>query len=262
MPLHWSKLSTEIQNRFTMNSLIKPWYYDNPLDSNRSDPLYYSEERIQVVLGMTARYECGCYGAIDTWIYLALQKYSIKDLNVCIIGSTEQGYGPWYEAIVLNMGGKPTTVDYNEIIYKDPKFKFMSVDEAKSNIDSGYRFDCLLSVSSIEHDGLGRYGDPINPDADLETMDMLRSYVKPNGLFFITVPVGMDQVVYNAHRIYGPHRLHKLLEKWSILDTFGYNERLLNRDTQGNWNSTNSDGTPMFKWYPAYEPLFVLQNTK
>ena len=32
MPLHWSKLSTEIQNRFTMNGLIKPWYYDKPLD--------------------------------------------------------------------------------------------------------------------------------------------------------------------------------------------------------------------------------------
>jgi hypothetical protein len=72
----------------------------------------------------------------------------------------------------------------------------------------------------------------------------------------------MDQVVYNAGRIYGPHRLHKLLEKWSILDTFGYNERLLNRDTQGNWNSTNPDGTAMFKWYPAYEPMFVLKNTK
>lgn len=262
MSIHWSNLSPEIQNRFTMNGLIKPWFYDEPLNSSKSEPLYYSEERIRIALDRTARYECGCYGAIDTWIYLALQKYSIKDLDVCVIGSDEQGYGPWYEAMVLNMGGIPTTIDYNEIIYEDTKFKFMSVDEVKRNIDSGYRFDCLLSVSSIEHDGLGRYGDTINPDADLETMNMLRSYVKPNGLFFLTVPVGMDQVVYNAGRIYGPHRLHKLLEKWSILDTFGYNERLLNRDTQGNWNSKNPDGTAMFKWYPAYEPMFVLKNTK
>ena len=30
--------------------------------------------------------------------------------------------------------------------------------------------DVGLSISSFEHDGLGRYGDPLNPNGDLETM--------------------------------------------------------------------------------------------
>lgn len=262
MAVKWDELDSTIQNRYMMNGLVDVWNTGIIDDSNKSEPLHYSKGKVQLALSLTARFECGHYGAIDTWIYLALQKYSIKDLNVCIIGSADQGSGPWYEAMVLNMGGKPTTVDYNEIVYDHPKFKFMSVQDAKNNISAGYKFDCLLSISSIEHDGLGRYGDPINPDADLETMDVLRSYIKPNGLFFLTVPIGLDRIVFNSHRIYGPHRLPKLLEKWSILDTFGYDDALLSRDTRGNWNPKNSDSTPMFKWYPAYEPLFVLQNSK
>ena len=31
-----------------------------------------------------------------------------------------------------------------------------------------YKFDACVSISSYEHDGLGRYGDPLNPDGDLE----------------------------------------------------------------------------------------------
>lgn len=262
MAVKWDELDSTIQNRFMMDGLIETWNLGIIEDSNKAEPLHYTEGIIQLALSLTARYECGHYGAIDTWLYLALHKYPIKDLDVCIIGSADQGSGPWYEAMVLNMGGNPITIDYNKVIYDNPRIKFMNVKTVRQHIDEGYKFDCLLSVSSIEHDGLGRYGDPINPDADLETMDLMRSYIKPNGLFFLTVPVGKDRLVYNTHRIYGSHRLPKLLEKWSVLDTFGYDEKLLNRDARGNWNPKKSDGTPMFKWYPAYEPLFVLQNKK
>ena len=38
------------------------------------------------------------------------------------------------------------------------------------------RFDVVLSISSVEHDGLGRYGDALDPDADLHAMRFLQRY--------------------------------------------------------------------------------------
>lgn len=266
MPVSWDDLDSETKQRFSMHGLINPWYSSIVADTKSIVPIHYSARQFKMALGLTKLFECGHYGAIDTWLYLALQKYNIKDKEICILGSADQGYGPWYECMALNHGARVTVVDYNKITYEYPDIKFYEISEIKNLLKTGYKFDCLLSVSSIEHDGLGRYGDPINPDADLETMNTLRSYLKPNGLFFITVPIGLDRLCYNTHRVYGPHRLPKLLEHWFILDSFGYAdgyaEKLLNRDVAGNWNPKGKDGSPMFKWYPAYEPLFVLQNNK
>jgi SAM-dependent methyltransferase len=55
----------------------------------------------------------------------------------------------------------------------------------------------------VEHIGLGRYGDPIDPDGDLEAMAELRRVLAPGGSLLFVVPVGRPRVVFNAHRIYG-----------------------------------------------------------
>ena len=47
---------------------------------------------------------------------------------------------------------------------------------------------------SFDHDGLGRYGDPINPDGDLVAMDTVRNVVKEGGVLFLTVPIGIAWV--------------------------------------------------------------------
>jgi SAM-dependent methyltransferase len=80
------------------------------------------------------------------------------------------------------------------------------------------------SVSSIscmhvvEHVGLGRYGDPLDPDGDLKAMAELRRVVAPGGSLLFVVPVGKPMVRFNAHRIYAhrqivdafkPLRLHQ-----------------------------------------------------
>lgn len=44
-------------------------------------------------------------------------------------------------------------------------------------------FDAVVSISSYEHDGLGRYGDPINPDGDLIAMEKTKKMLKEDGLF-------------------------------------------------------------------------------
>jgi len=63
----------------------------------------------------------------------------------------------------------------------------------------------LRSVSCMhvtEHVGLGRYGDPLDPDGDLKAMAELQRVVAPDGNLLFVAPVGRPKVMFNAHRIY------------------------------------------------------------
>ena len=47
--------------------------------------------------------------------------------------------------------------------------------------------------------------------------------LKKDGQLFLGVPVGLDTLVWNAHRIYGEKRLPMLLNGFEILEWFGGN---------------------------------------
>jgi hypothetical protein len=68
---------------------------------------------------------------------------------------------------------------------------------------------------------LGRYGDDLDPNGDLTTMQVVHNILKEDGLLVLGVPVGMDTLVWNAHRIYGETRLPMLLNGFDILEWFG-----------------------------------------
>jgi hypothetical protein len=91
-------------------------------------------------------------------------------------------------------------------------------------------FDILVSYSSIEHSGLGRYGDPLNPSGDFETMTHCYTSLKPNGIFFLGIPVGNDTLVWNAHRVYGPIRFPALVEKFKEIGWVGKPKELCFQD--------------------------------
>lgn len=60
----------------------------------------------------------------------------------------------------------------------------------------------LSCMHVIEHIGLGRYGDPIDPDADLKAMRELQRVIAPGGNLLVVTPVGEPRIQFNAHRIY------------------------------------------------------------
>jgi SAM-dependent methyltransferase len=60
----------------------------------------------------------------------------------------------------------------------------------------------LSCMHTIEHVGLGRYGDPIDPDADLKAIAELKRVLAPGGSLLFVTPIGKPRVVFNAHRIY------------------------------------------------------------
>jgi SAM-dependent methyltransferase len=60
----------------------------------------------------------------------------------------------------------------------------------------------LSCMHVVEHVGLGRYGDPLDPNGDLKAMAELQRVVAPGGSLLFVVPIGKPRVVFNAHRVY------------------------------------------------------------
>jgi len=190
------------------------YYFDGSRPSDK--PLVYDIESVENLISKALRRENSYYGPTDHFLYSALDKYidHIKGKKIGILGSTI----PWYEAIILSYGGIPVTIDYNAIISEHPSIRTLTVDEYSQNPET---FDAILSISSFEHDGLGRYGEPINPNGDLEAMEKTKHMLKPGGILFLAVPTGLDYIFWNAHRVYGKARLPLLLQGWKNLDTVG-----------------------------------------
>uniref|UniRef100_A0A914LZB9 DUF268 domain-containing protein n=1 Tax=Meloidogyne incognita TaxID=6306 RepID=A0A914LZB9_MELIC len=127
---------------------------------------------------------------------------------------------------LANGASQIVTIDYQHIKIGHDSIMFLDAfDLVKAREIFFDSFDFIVSYSSIEHSGLGRYGDPINPMGDIMEMQKLRCILKPRGIFFLGVPVGQDDVGYNCHRTYGRIRLPLMFAAvlvWKALTIPGY----------------------------------------
>ena len=108
--------------------------------------------------------------------------------------------------------------------YEHPKLNTVTVSEFEKNPAKYGKFDQVWSISSFEHDGLGRYGDPLNPNGDVEAVAKVKQYLKPDGVFMFCVPIGKDEVRWNEGRVYGRVRLPLMLEGFDVIDTEGVSD--------------------------------------
>jgi hypothetical protein len=150
----------------------------------------------------------------------------------------------------MNSNNTVITVEYNQLTYDHPSMKTMTPSDFRlartgklPGVTIPRRYSAILAISCVDHDGLGRYGDPLAPDGDLMDMDEFRTWLKPNGLLFLAVPVGADLLIWNLHRRYGPVRLPLLLDGWKQAAAHGYEAHRLNESTN---------------YLKRYEPIFVL----
>src|SRR4051812_43996008 len=59
----------------------------------------------------------------------------------------------------------------------------------------------LSCLHVIEHIGLGRYGDPIDPEGSARAARELARVLAPGGRLYLSVPVGRERTCFNAHRV-------------------------------------------------------------
>ena len=92
-----------------------------------------------------------------------------------------------------------------------------------------FAVDAIASLSSlhvVEHVGLGRYGDPLNPEGSRQALRELARVLAPGGRLYLSVPVGRERVCFNAHRVFDPTHIVSSLtglvcREFSVVDDGG-----------------------------------------
>ena len=76
----------------------------------------------------------------------------------------------------------------------------------------------LSCMHTVEHIGLGRYGDPIDPNGDIKAMQELERVLAINGDLLFVTPVGKPKVQFNAMRIYSYEQIVKQFENLELVE--------------------------------------------
>jgi hypothetical protein len=76
--------------------------------------------------------------------------------------------------------------------------------------------DSLSCLHTLEHFGLGRYGDPIDPVGFKHGLVNMASLLREGGVFYLSVPIGIARVEFNAHRIFDPRVIVNLAMENSL----------------------------------------------
>ena len=118
----------------------------------------------------------GWYGEASLSLEAIMKKYlsKVQYKSLVVIGTRM----PWVEAIGYSLlVSQITTLDYTRKHYENERLEWLHVNDYLDDLISNKRkietFDASASYSSIEHSGLGRYGDPLSPEGDIDAVQQV-----------------------------------------------------------------------------------------
>lgn len=118
---------------------------------------------------------------------------------------------------VLSAQVETVFVDYRPLKVELPRLTSI----AGNILDLPFPDDSIDSLSClhvIEHIGLGRYGDPIDPSGSIKAALELQRIVSRGGNLFLSVPIGRERVCFNAHRVHSAMTVLKLFPELTLLE--------------------------------------------
>ncbi len=138
------------------------------------------------------------------------KRVSIEEKRFLDIG----GCGSVLPALLCAFGGKVFNADV-----RDWPLRLRNYQHILGDFGGGAlleeSFDVVTCISTIDHCGLGRYGDPLDKDGDFKVMKHIADVLRPDGIVILTAPYskGRPAVAFNACRIYDENRLSALLRQ-------------------------------------------------
>jgi len=146
---------------------------------------------------------------------------SLKPQNIIDVGS--------YRQFILGLLShfRVTTIDVRERKLTSGNEIPISCD-AKSLPLPDNSFDAAVSLCSLEHFGLGRFGDQFDLDADRKAFSEMVRVLKPGGhlIFTTTINRAKPSIAFNAHRIYSYEMLRQLCSDLEYVDEKFYSHKL------------------------------------
>lgn len=100
--------------------------------------------------------------------------------------------------------------DYRPAKIELPNLKSLAGDLMNLQFESN-SVESISCMHTIEHVGLGRYGDPIDYDGDIKAINELKRVLATKGTLLFVVPLGAKDVIYfNGQRIYTKNQVLSL----------------------------------------------------
>lgn len=186
----------ELYDSFTLDNNIP--YINMIIDSefnerkyyNNNDKSYIWSDKYMNELGHEKN-TCGSYNS--TICNEVFNKYKLYITNKRGIVLDSQSI-PWAESALLSLGAiHITTIEYRKIISNHHKHNSLNHTQLNEkyllNEFDKEPVDFIFSFSSLEHQGLGRYGDVLDPFGDLVLLAKMHCLLKPNGILFLGINI-------------------------------------------------------------------------
>lgn len=129
---------------------------------------------------------------------------------------------------LASLGHEVHGVDVQDYPFRHTNFHFHKEDIFRWNPTE--KFDSIILLSTIEHFGLGGYGDSVVEDPDTKAVERITGWLKPGGQTLVTTPFGRPGQT-SKHRIYDRARLKRVFED----DKFIWKDERYFQRADGNW---------------------------
>jgi SAM-dependent methyltransferase len=118
--------------------------------------------------------------------------------------------------LLASLGYRVTAIDPRPYPLSHPRLEVVTGEVQQW--EPTRTFDAVVCLSTIEHIGLGAYGEGEDDDrADLRAMERIHACTAPSGLLVLTTPFGTRRTDAFT-RVYDRAGLDRLLEGWTIED--------------------------------------------
>lgn len=134
----------------------------------------------------------------------------VRGRRILDVGSTES----LLALELASLGYDVTALDVRGYPLRHAGITSVREDIRKTSFTDGC-FDTVIALSTVEHVGLGFYGEPVDHEGDRRAVLEIRRVTAPAGRFLLTVPFGRA-VTMPGHRVYDRRRLTALIEGWDV----------------------------------------------
>lgn len=110
-----------------------------------------------------------------------------------------------------------TVIDIRPLQSTIEGLTFMQADATDLTVIQDNSVASLSSLHAVEHFGLGRYGDPVAPEACFRAMRALARVLKPGGRLYFSAPIGVERVEFNAHRVFAPATVLQVMQELHLV---------------------------------------------
>ncbi|MDQ5951824.1 MAG: hypothetical protein QG639_1105 [Patescibacteria group bacterium] len=111
-----------------------------------------------------------------------------------------------------------TMIDIRPLNYKIPNLSFIQTNGSNMDSIKSGSISSLSCLHAVEHFGLGRYSDPVDPEGYVKAIHEFQRVVKKGGTIYFGTPIGKQRLEFNAHRVFDPAYVVRLFDKCSLVD--------------------------------------------